>query len=234
MAKILVVDDEPVLVETLAYNLQREGYIVSTATNGRDALASYDAELPDLILLDIMLPELDGLEVCRRLRAKTNVPIIMLTAKDEEADRVVGLEIGADDYITKPFSLRELIARVKAALRRSQLRPTSEPEAKTSSQTMILRSGDLSVDLSGHQASLGDEPLVLKPKEYDLLAYFARNRGRALTRDELMERVWDHRSLIDTRTLDVHVRWLRRKIEVDPGQPTRIVTVRGMGYKFVG
>lgn len=224
---VLVVEDEENLLEALRYNLEHEGYAVLTAPDGGSGLETARAALPDLVILDVMLPNLDGLEVCRILRRETDVPILMLTAKGEEIDRVVGLEIGADDYVTKPFSMRELMARVRAMLRRPR---------KTASARMAepLRSGSLAVDVDAHQASLNGEELRLKPREFDLLALFMRNPGRAFTRDQILEQLWGHDYIGDVRTVDVHVRWLREKIEVDSSTPARIITIRGVGYRFEG
>lgn len=224
---VLVVEDEENLVEALRYNLEHEGYDVLTAPDGGSGLETARAALPDLVILDVMLPNLDGLEVCRILRRETDVPILMLTAKGEEIDRVVGLEIGADDYVTKPFSMRELMARVRAMLRRPR-------ETSASRMAEPLRSGALAVDVDAHQASLNGEELRLKPREFDLLALFMRNSGRAFTRDQILEQLWGHDYIGDVRTVDVHVRWLREKIEADPSTPARIITIRGVGYRFEG
>ncbi len=224
MKKILVVDDEPTLVATLKYNLEREGYQVFTASDGEAGLSLARASHPDLILLDLMLPVLDGLEVCRILRRETAVPILMLTAKVEEVDKVVGLELGADDYVTKPFSTRELLARVRALLRRAETAPAAEAE--------LLTTGDLQVDLRRREASRDGRALALKPKEYELLLFLVRNRGRAFTREELLSRIWGYDFAGDSRTVDVHVRWLRQKIEEAPASPTRLITIRGVGYRF--
>ena len=224
--RILVVDDEPTLVATVKYNLEREGYSVDTATDGESALDKARRGRPDLVILDVMLPVIDGFEVCRLLRREMNVPIIMLTAKTEEVDRVVGLEIGADDYVTKPFSMRELMARVKALLRRST--------AEASEQRETLSSGDVEIDLRRREASRAGERLLLKPKELELLTFFLENRGRAFTREQLLDQVWGYDFVGGTRTVDVHVNWLRQKIEVEPAKPTRLVTVRGTGYRFDG
>jgi two-component system OmpR family response regulator len=186
---------------------------------------------PDLMILDIMLPELDGLEVCRILRKETNMPILMLTAKADEIDKVVGLEVGADDYVSKPFSLRELLARVKAMLRRSEMSKESAATA-AEERTGVVEIGDLIIDLSRHVVTQGDEVVYLSPKEFDLLAFLAQNRRRAFSRDYLLDKVWGYEYGGDTRTVDVHVRWLRQKIEVDPSRPTRLLTVRGVGYKL--
>jgi DNA-binding response OmpR family regulator len=224
--KILVVDDEPTLVATLKYNLEREKYQVITAADGPAAVDAARGTRPDLILLDIMLPGLDGIEVCRVLRKEMNVPIIMLTAKTTEVDKVVGLEIGADDYITKPFSTRELLARVRALLRRA------ESAGAVSSGSVAV--GDLRVDVDRRQAYKAGAPLEMKPREFDLLAFLLRNRGRAFTREQLLSQIWGYDFAGDTRTVDVHVRWLRKKIEDDPASPCRLITVRGTGYRFEG
>jgi DNA-binding response OmpR family regulator len=226
LKKILIVEDEPTLLKTLEYNLEREGYGVSTASDGEVALALARRERPHLIMLDVMLPKMDGLEVCRILRRETAAPILMLTAKTEEVDKVVGLELGADDYVTKPFSMRELLARVRALLRRAERSPESSGES--------LTTGDLLVDFAKRQVFRDGAALPLKPKEYELLAYLARNRGRAFTRDQLLNQVWGYDFAGDSRTVDVHVRWLREKIEEEPSKPTRLITVRGTGYRFEG
>jgi DNA-binding response OmpR family regulator len=234
---ILVVEDEPSLQETLIYNLEKQGYGVETAGDGRTALAAARRLTPDLIILDIMLPEMDGFEVCRILRKEMTVPILMLTARDDEIDRVVGLEVGADDYLTKPFSMRELIARVKAQLRRTgMLREEMERlktvEPDTPHKTLVF--GDLSIDLTRHEVALGGLVIPLKPQEYELLVFFAEHKGQMLSREFILERVWGWDYIGDSRTVDVHVRWLRQKIEKDPAGPARIVTVRGGGYRFEG
>jgi DNA-binding response OmpR family regulator len=226
MKKVLVVDDEPTLVATLKYNLEREGYQVVTAVDGESGLSAARANRPDLILLDLLLPALDGLEVCRILRREMTTPILMLTAKTDEIDKVVGLELGADDYVTKPFSMRELLARVRALLRRAETAPSAEAE--------VLLAGGLQVDLRRREASRGGQALALKPKEFDLLAFFLRNRGRAFTRDQLLNQIWGYDFVGDTRTVDVHIRWLRQKIEDVPGKPSQLITVRGVGYRFDG
>lgn len=229
---ILVVEDDPVLLETLEYNLTRQGYRVLTATDGRKALDLARRERPDLILLDVMLPGLDGFEVCRVLRRETNTPILMLTARADEVDRVVGLELGADDYLTKPFSMRELLARVKALFRRATLARQELTTAPVPSEQLVFE--DLVIDLGRHEIRVGEKPIPLKPKEYDLLLFLARHRGVALSRDLILERVWGWDYIGDSRTVDVHIRWLREKIEPDPAHPRRIVTVRGLGYRFEG
>ena len=232
--KILVVEDEPTLVETLEYNLSRQDYNVFTAMDGRKALEVARREHPDLIILDLMLPGIDGIEVCRVLRQEMNVPILMLTARDEEVDKVVGLEVGADDYMTKPFSMRELMARVKALLRRERLirEELSAEDRVTEEET--LRFGDLTVDRSRREVRRAGETLHLKPREYELLVFLARHRGMVLSRDLILDRVWGWDYDGGSRTVDVHVHWLREKIEPDPKNPCRIVTVRGVGYRFEG
>ncbi len=232
--KVLVVDDEIALQETLEYNLAKQGYQVFTAADGLAAIEIARREKPDLIVLDLMLPGLDGLEVCRVLRRDMNVPILMLTARADEVDRIVGLEIGADDYLTKPFSMRELLARVKALLRRVRLtREEALAEALTA-ENDILSAGDLVVDQSRRVAYRGGQALALKPRELDLLAYLLRHRGVALSREQLLQQVWGWDYVGSTRTVDVHVRWLREKVEDDPAAPSRIVTVRGIGYRLDG
>lgn len=229
--KVLIVEDEPALLDTLEYNLTRQGYSAVTANDGQTAVTLARTLQPDLIVLDIMLPHLDGFEVCRILRQEMNVPILMLTARDAEIDRVVGLEIGADDYLTKPFSMREFLARVKAQLRRVRL---DRSEAVSTEESEIYSFGNLQLDVTRHQAFLNDEVLALKPKEFDLLLYLSRHKGQVLSRDLLMEQVWGWNFGGGSRTVDVHVRWLREKIEADPARPGRLVTVRGVGYRFEG
>jgi two-component system OmpR family response regulator len=233
---ILVVEDEPSLQETLAYNLQKQGYIVECAGDGRIALDIARRLKPDLMLLDIMLPGMDGIDICKALRREGfHAPVIMLTARDEEIDRVVGLEIGADDYVTKPFSMRELIARVKAQLRRTDsIRDEMEKLKSATQEQDTLNFEDLTVNRTRREIVLSGIPLALKPQEYDLLVFFAEHRGQMLSREFILERVWGWDYIGDSRTVDVHVRWLRQKIEKDPATPTRIVTVRGGGYRFEG
>jgi DNA-binding response OmpR family regulator len=230
--KILVVEDELVLRETLTYNLQKQGYVVSAAANGPEGVALAEEDKPDLILLDVMLPGLDGFEVCRILRQETNAPIIMLTARDDEVDKIVGLEVGADDYLTKPFSMRELLARVKAHLRRVRLLRAELTGDEVGTASDRLRLGDLEFRLERQEVLWKGEPVPLKPKEYDLLVYLAQHKGRVLSREQLLADVWGWDYSGGSRTVDVHVRWLREKIEEDPANPTRIVTVRGTGYRF--
>jgi DNA-binding response OmpR family regulator len=231
MEKILVVEDEPALLDTLAYNLRRQNFEVLIAKHGSSAVALAQEQNPDLIILDLMLPIIDGLEVCRIVRKTMNMPIIMLTARGEEIDRVVGLEMGADDYITKPFSMRELIARVKAQLRRVRL-TREEGEANESEPVEMIRSGNLALDLNRREASIDHTVLQLKPQEYDLLLYLMRHKGRALARELILEQVWGWEFSGGSRTVDVHIRWLREKIEEKPAEPKRIVTVYGIGYRF--
>ncbi len=230
-SKVLVVEDDKTLLDALRYNLAKEGYTVFVATDGVQAIDVARSEKPDIIVLDVMLPNLDGFEVCRILRKEgMTMPILMLTAKVEEIDKVVGLELGADDYMTKPFSLRELLARVKAMLRRVEM---VRQEASLDQEALqLLKLGDIEIDLASHRVSLRESPVDLSPKEFDLLAFLAQNRGRAFSRDSLLEKVWGYDYAGDTRTVDVHIRWLREKMENDPGKPRHILTVRGVGYKF--
>jgi DNA-binding response OmpR family regulator len=234
LEKILVVEDEPALRDTLTYNLQKEGYSVEAVGDGRTALDAARRLQPDLVVLDLMLPELDGFEVCRILRKESAMPILMLTARDDEIDRVVGLEVGADDYLTKPFSMRELMARVKAQLRRSRLLREAPDKSDTEKARERLAFGDLVVDLTRREVTLNAKPIQLRPQEYELLVFFAEHKGRMLSREFILERVWGWDYIGDSRTVDVHVRWLRQKIEPDPAKPVRIVTVRGGGYRFEG
>jgi DNA-binding response OmpR family regulator len=238
MSKILIVEDDPVLRETLEYRLVQAGYTVAATQDGESALDLADDENPDLVLLDIMLPGIDGFEVCRVLRRTTTVPILMLTARTEEVDRVVGLEIGADDYVTKPFSMRELMARIKAQLRRARIiREDVEETMREHPPVRMakpLRFGDLIIDLNRAEVTREGEILALKPKEYELLVSLAQRKGQALSRDHLMRVVWGLGRPGNSRTVDVHIRWLREKIEADPSNPKRIITVRGIGYRFDG
>ena len=224
---VLVVEDEPNLLAALKYTLEREGYDALSADNGATGLRLAREKSPDIVILDVMLPALDGFEICRLLRRESSVPIIMLTARGGEMDRVVGLELGADDYVTKPFSMRELLARVRNTLRRS-----AAGGGGRSAEVVV--SGNLAIDLAGHTATLNGEPLDMKPREFALIAHLASNRGRAFTRDQILERLWGHDYIGDSRTVDVHVRWLREKIEPNPSKPSRIVTIRGVGYRFDG
>jgi DNA-binding response OmpR family regulator len=229
---VLVVEDEENILEAIKYNLEREGYEVRTAIDGGNGLEQARQFSPDLVILDIMLPTMDGFEICRILRRETDIPILILTARGEEIDRVVGLELGADDYVTKPFSMRELTARVRNMLRRAQ--SANEAAQTANAVSDIIKVGNLEVDITSHTASLDDKPLEMKPREFELLALLASNKGRAFTRDQILERLWGHDYIGDTRTVDVHVRWLREKIEENPGKPVRIVTIRGVGYRFDG
>jgi DNA-binding response OmpR family regulator len=237
--KVLIVEDEPTLLETLEYNLARQGYQIYSAVDGLTALEVARQERPDVIVLDVMLPGIDGFEVCRILRREMNIPILMLTARADEVDKIVGLEVGADDYLTKPFSMRELLARVKALLRRVRL-IREELETADDSATPVevhgnsLKFGDLTIDMTRREVLREGEPIRLKPKEYELLVCLARNKGIVLSRDLILERVWGWDYDGGTRTVDVHVRWIREKIEPDPANPGRIVTVRGVGYRFEG
>ncbi len=234
MPNILVVEDDTSLRETLVYNLSRQDYAVEAVGDGLTALKSARTNHPDLILLDVMLPGLDGIEVCRILRQEMSIPILILTARDDEIDRVIGLEIGADDYITKPFSMRELLARVKAHLRRERLirqEVSSQPEIPSRD---VLTFENLTLDLGRREVLVNNTPIALKPKEFDLLLFLAQHRRQALSRQFLLERVWGWEFAGGTRTVDVHVHWLREKIEADPSNPSRIVTVRGSGYRFEG
>jgi len=232
---ILIVEDEVSLQETLAYNLKKEGYTVETVGDGRSALEAARRMKPDLIVLDIMLPEMDGFEVARILRKEMTAAILMLTARDDEIDRVVRLEGGADDYLTKPFSMRELMARVKAQIRRARLlREEMGQNAVSEPKHEVLTFDNLAINLTRREVMLDDEPLQLKPKEYELLLFLAEHRRQMLSREFILERVWGWDFIGDSRTVDVHVRWLRQKIEKDPANPMRIVTVRGGGYRFEG
>jgi len=227
VARILVVEDEESLADTVRYNLEREGYSVAVASDGREALDRFRSESPSLVILDLMLPEMSGLDVCRQIRQMSDVPIIMVTAKDLEADKVSGLELGADDYVTKPFSVRELVSRVRAHLRRAAMR-TGEPEDD------VLSGGPISLDVAKHEVLVRGQAVGFPPKEFELLEVFLRRQGRLLTRDFLIEEVWGTGYFGDTKTLDVHVKRLRKKVEQDPHQPKLLLTVRGLGYKFVG
>ncbi|MEO8458509.1 MAG: response regulator transcription factor [Chloroflexota bacterium] len=225
MSRILVVDDEPTLVATVKFNLESEGYDVVSATDGEEAIAAFRNSEPDLVILDLMLGEMHGFEICRAIRKESDIPILILTARTEEVDKVVGLELGADDYMTKPFSMKELLARVRARLRRRDEPPSRE---------QVLVAGPIRVDLLRREATRKGQPLSLKPKEFDLLVCLMRNRGRLLTRGQLLEMVWHYDGFDQTRTVDVHVGRLRDKIEERPASPAWIITVRGSGYRFAG
>jgi two-component system response regulator RegX3 len=224
VTRILIVEDEPSLSEPLAFLLRREGFDTAVSGDGRAALAEFDRSGADLVLLDLMLPGLSGTEVCRELRTRSSVPIIMLTAKDSEVDIVVGLELGADDYVTKPYSSRELLARIRAVLRRrvDQLDPSDA----------VLESGPVRMDVERHSVSVDGTEVSMPLKEFELLEFLLRNAGRVLTRGQLIDRVWGADYVGDTKTLDVHVKRLRSKVEVDPSVPRHLITVRGLGYKF--
>ena len=224
MTRVLVVEDEESYADALSYMLRKEGYDVSLAATGPEALAEFDRNGADIVLLDLMLPGLPGTEVCRQIRAVSNVPVIMVSAKDDEVDKIVGLELGADDYVTKPYSSRELVARVRAVLRRQ-----SEPEELVST---TVQAGPVRMDIERHVVSVGGEQIALPLKEFELLEMLLRNSGRVLTRGQLIDRVWGSDYVGDTKTLDVHVKRLRSKIEPDASAPRYLITVRGLGYKF--
>ncbi|GAB3228897.1 response regulator transcription factor [Glycomyces halotolerans] len=224
MTRVLVVEDEESFSDALSYMLRKEGFEVSVAGDGDAAIKEYERTGADVVLLDLMLPEKSGTEVCRELRANSNVPIIMVTARDSEVDKVVGLELGADDYITKPYSSRELVARIRAVLRRS-----AEPDDPI---VTVLEAGPVRMDVDRHTVSVGGTDVQLPLKEFELLEMLLRNAGRVLTRGQLIDRVWGANYVGDTKTLDVHVKRLRSKIEPEPGKPRHLVTVRGLGYKF--
>jgi two-component system response regulator RegX3 len=224
---ILVVDDEPAYVDALSAGLRREGFVVESAMGGRDALEAFDAMQPDLVLLDVMLPQMSGIDVCREIRTRSTVPIIMVSAKTDEVDAVVGLEVGADDYVTKPYRMRELVSRIRALLRRAQL---AEPTTISSSGIVL---GDLVIDPERHQVRLRGALVPLPLKEFMLLAVLAQNLDRVVSRDRLIREVWGWDYVGSTKTLDVHVMRLRAKIEDDPAEPRRLITARGLGYRLV-
>jgi DNA-binding response OmpR family regulator len=223
---VLVVEDEPSLASTLSYNLRKNGFDVLAASDGVAGLQEARRAKPDVIVLDLMLPKMDGLEVCRRIRAESDVPILILTAKSEELDKVVGLEVGADDYLTKPFGMRELMARVRALLRRAGHRAQAEDATR-------IVAGDLELDVRGRTVRRSGTDVALKPKEFDLLFFLAKNAGQVFTREQLLEQVWGYEFFGGSRTVDVHVRWLREKLEAEPAHPQHLLTVRGVGYKFI-
>jgi two-component system response regulator RegX3 len=225
-ARILLVEDERSLAESIRYNLEREGYAVATALDGEAGLERFRADPPSLVILDLMLPKLSGFDVCRAMRRESEVPIIMLTAKDTEADKVAGLELGADDYLTKPFSIRELVSRVRANLRRAGM-------GRTPALEEAVAGGPVEMDVARHEVRIRGASVVLPPKEFELLETFLRRKGRLLTRDFLIDTIWGSGYFGDTKTLDVHVKRLRQKIEADPHHPEHLLTVRGLGYKFV-
>ena len=236
--QILVIEDDTTLLETLVYNLQKQGYDVLAASHGRVGLNLALNENPDLVILDVMLPGLDGLEICRILRQERNMPIIMLTARADEVDKIVGLEMGADDYLTKPFSMRELMARVKVQLRRMRMMHeayASQEAVPVVSKPTVLHFDNLTINADRREVRIDDQPITMKPREFELLLFLARNRGVAMSRDLIVERVWGWESMgTSSRTVDVHIRWLREKIEPDPTTARRIITVRGIGYRFDG
>jgi len=227
VSKVLIVEDDQSLTAALKYSLSKEGYDVANAVDGSQALDIARAEKPDIIILDVMLPKMSGFEVCRVLRKEMTVPILMLTAREDEADKVVGLDMGADDYMTKPFSVRELLARVRAMLRRAEMQAPK-------SAGQVFRAGGIELDVARHTVAKNGAPVALTPKEFDLLAFLVQNKGLVFTREHLLEKIWGYEFAGDTRTVDVHVRWLREKIEDDPGHPSYLVTVRGAGYKLEG
>jgi phosphate regulon transcriptional regulator PhoB len=226
--KVLVVDDELPIVEAVAYNLKKEGYSVVTATDAEQCLESARRESPDLVVLDVMLPSASGFDVCRLLRKQSDIPIIMLTARADETDRVVGLELGADDYVTKPFNMRELMARVKSVLRRAS------PPDKNAQEQAPLQSGNLHIDPARYEVRVNDELVNVSPKEFELLRFLVAHPGQVFNRQSLLDRVWGAEAYVEERTVDVHIRWLREKIEADPSHPVRLLTIRGVGYKFSG
>ena len=225
LMKVLVVDDEQPIVEAVAYNLKKEGYRVFTAGDAEQCLEVAKRDQPDLVILDVMLPSASGFDICRMLRKQGNVPIIMLTARADATDRVVGLELGADDYVTKPFNMRELMARVKGVLRRSAPQEATEQP---------VHSGNLTIDPNRFEVRVGTRPVALSPKEFELLRFLATHPGQVFSRQVLLDRVWGAEAYVEERTVDVHIRWLREKVEDDPSQPKRLLTVRGIGYKFSG
>lgn len=230
MTRVLIVEDEESLADPLAFLLRKEGFAATVAADGPSALREFEAQGADIVLLDLMLPGMSGTDVCKRLRAVSSVPVIMVTARDSEIDKVVGLELGADDYVTKPYSARELIARIRAVLRRGNADEAEEAVDDSS----VLQSGPVRMDIERHTVEVRGETITLPLKEFDLLEYLLRNSGRVLTRGQLIDRVWGSDYVGDTKTLDVHVKRLRSKLESDPGNPQHIITVRGLGYKFDG
>ena len=224
--RILIVEDETPVAEAIAYTLSQEGFETEIAADGREALDAFESTQPSLVILDLMLPGLSGWQLFTAFRRQRDIPVIMLTARTEETDRVAGLEMGADDYVAKPFSMRELVARVRTVLRRSA-RGGEDEGAE------LLAAGTIRLDMSSHEVTVGGEPASLSPKEFDLLAYLMRSPGRVRSRDEIIAAVWGEEEYLDQRTVDVHIRWLRQKIEADSADPRHLITVRGVGYKFV-
>ena len=231
VTSVLVVEDEDSFIDALTIGLTREGFKVTVARDGAEALDIFDALAPDLVLLDVMLPKVSGIDVCREIRSRSNVPIIMVTAKGAEIDTVVGLEVGADDYVTKPYRLRELVARIRAVLRRRSVDEVAAVPAFVDDAEMVSV-GDVALDHERHEVVIRGEEVRLPLKEFELLALLLENAGRVLTRDVLIDRVWGADYVGDTKTLDVHVKRLRSKVEADPANPTRIITIRGLGYKY--
>lgn len=236
LSRVLLVEDEASLRSTIAYNLRRDGYDVAAAADGAEALREWERQAADVVILDLMLPKVDGFEVCRRLRQSSGVPILMLTARADEIDRVVGLEVGADDYVTKPFSMRELMARIKAMLRRRELlrADLARGAAEGGGAGEVITAGPVLIDVPRRRVALEGRDIALKPKEFDLLLHLARHPGQVFTPEHLVESVWGYDAVGDTRTVRVHVRSLREKIEADPSNPTLVETVRGVGYRFAG
>jgi DNA-binding response OmpR family regulator len=234
--RILVVEDEVSLQETLTYTLELQGYVVGVVGDGTAAIKMAQTFQPDLVLLDILLPGLDGFEVCRILRQTMNMPIIFLSARDDEIDRIVGLEIGADDYITKPFNMRELLARIKARLRMTELirKQINVAEQPKTDEMRTLVFGNLTINVKRHEVLIGDQPIMLNSKEFELILFFTQHVGRVVSREAILQNVWGYGYSGDSRTVDVHVRWLREKIELDSSNPTRLITIRGAGYRFEG
>jgi len=228
VTSVLVVDDEPSYADALTVSLRREGFDVTAVADGSAAMAAIEKSPPDLILLDVMLPGMSGIDICREIRKTSRVPVIMVTARGEEIDAVVGLEVGADDYVTKPYRLRELVARMRAVLRRGG----GSVEGSDDEIDAVLREGDLELDLGRHELRVRGELVTLALKEFELLAYLLERSGRVVTRDSIMQNVWGYDYLGDTKTIDVHVKRLRSKIEEDPARPTRITTIRGVGYRY--
>jgi two-component system response regulator RegX3 len=229
---VLLVEDEDSFVEALRIGLGREGFRVEVASDGVEALERFAAVSPDIVLLDVMLPRISGIDVCRQLRAISSVPIIMVTAKSSEIDTVVGLEVGADDYVTKPYRIRELVARIRVQLRRAAGDVTGEIERPKTVTTSLLQVGDVTLDPEEHRVHVGGLPVALPLKEFEVLHLLLANAGRVLTREVLIDRIWGHDYVGDTKTLDVHIKRLRAKVEPDPASPTRIVTIRGVGYRY--
>jgi two-component system, OmpR family, response regulator len=227
--RVLVVEDDSTLLSVLEYNLSKEGYTVLTAADGIRGLETARSQKPDFVILDVMLPGMNGFEICRILRQEMNVPILILTAKDDEIDKVIGLDLGADDYMTKPFKIRELLARIRAILRRTEMDQSGSPGTE-----LLIKVGDLEIDIARHKTTLKGNNLELTPREFELLSFLCKNKGIVFNREQLLEKVWGYDYPGDTRTVDVHIRWLREKIETNPEEPQYLITLRGIGYKFEG